>query len=324
MQLRGRAERRIVGIATLNRAGPEQLSFLANPRYLAFLAGTKAGAVILAPEHAAQCPVDCLISDQPYLCFARASQLFAPPSQRTAGVHPSAVLAATASIHPDAQIAANCVIGENVEIDAGVSIGAGTVIGDNCRIGRDSELFANVTLYQAVILGERVRIHSATVIGSDGFGYAPSQDGWVKIAQLGSVHIGNDVEIGACCAIDRGALDDTIIADGVIIDNQVQIAHNVQIGKNTAIAGCTGIAGSTRIGARCTIAGGVGILGHLEIADDVHITAMSLVNTSIHSAGSFSAGTTLMDSKSWRKSAVRFKQLEKIHARLLKLEKSQQ
>lgn len=148
------------------------------------------------------------------------------------------------------------------------------------------------------------------MIGSDGFGFANARGSWVKVPQLGAVTIGDDVEIGANTTIDRGTLDDTVIEDGVKLDNQIQVAHNVRIGAHTAIAGCTGIAGSARIGARCTIGGGVGIVGHTEIADDVHITGMSFVAHSIREPGLYSSGTPLEPNRDWRKNYARFHQLD--------------
>jgi UDP-3-O-[3-hydroxymyristoyl] glucosamine N-acyltransferase len=202
-------------------------------------------------------------------------------------------------------------------------VGAGCYIGDDVEIGEATELKPNVTIYQAVQIGQGCLIHSGSVIGADGFGFAPTAQGWLKIHQLGSVIIGNKVEIGANSCIDRGALDNTIIEDGVIIDNLVQIAHNVKIGRNTAIAGHTAIAGSTTIGSQCTIAGAVGIVGHLQIADKVHITAMSLVTSSITEPGSYSSGTAMSNTKDWRKNAARFRQLDELANRLQKLEREQ-
>ncbi len=312
------------GLATLQSASSLELSFFANPRYRQQLQNTRAGAVLVKPNFVAESPVACLISDNPYLMFAKASQLFdnRPPSKP--GLHPSAYVSSTATVAASASIGANCCIEDGVSIAADVVIGAACVIGENSVIGKGSRLCANVTVYHGICIGEQVVIHSAAVIGADGFGFAPNgSEGWVKIAQLGGVSIGNRVEIGAGTTIDRGALDDTLIGDGVIIDNQVQIAHNVVIGENTAIAGCTAVAGSTTIGANCTIAGAVGIIGHLQIADKVHVTAMSLVTKSIHQAGSYSSGTAMMETGDWRKSAVRFSQLDSLSKRLRQLEKEQ-
>lgn len=320
LTLQGDPQQHIIGLATLSKAGSQQLSFLDNAKYQQYLTETQAAAVIIHPDLAADCPVSCLLSEHPYLSYARASRLFERKPKTAMGVHPSAVVDDSAQISNTASIGPLCYIGLNTHISDGVVIGAGTAVGDHCRIDRETVLQSNVTLYQDVKVGENCIIHSGAVLGSDGFGFAASNKGWEKISQLGGVTIGNNVEIGAGTTIDRGALDDTIIEDGVIIDNLVQIAHNVYIGKNTAIAGCTGIAGSTSIGARCTIAGAVGITGHLSIADDVHITAMSLVTRSITEAGSYSSGTVVSDTRLWRKNAVRFGQLETLHRRVKQLE----
>lgn len=321
VELAGNGSQIIDGVGTLQSATGSQLSFLANPRYRKHLQQTLAGVVLLKPEFAAECPVPCLTTDDPYLAFARATQLFATQSQSNQGIHPSAFVSSEANVASGVHIGANCTIEAGASLASGVSIGAGCVVGERSVIGPGSRLHANVTLYHDVILGERVVVHSGAVIGSDGFGFAPSRDGWVKIAQLGTVRIGDCVEIGAGTTIDRGSIEDTIISDGVILDNQIQIAHNVSIGKNTAIAGCTAIAGSTTIGANCTIAGAVGIIGHLNIVDNVHITAMSLVTKSIRQAGSYSSGTAMMETDAWRKSAVRFSQLDGLSKRLHQLEK---
>jgi UDP-3-O-[3-hydroxymyristoyl] glucosamine N-acyltransferase len=324
VRLKGDESKEIMGIATLQSANPDQLSFLANPRYRYQLENSKAGAVLLKPEFADLCQGACLLTGDPYRAFARATQLFDTQPKREPGIHPSACVSTSAHIDGSASIGPNCTIEANVVIGAGVIVGAGCVIGENSFIGAVSRLYPNVTVYHGVTIGERVVIHSGVVIGSDGFGFAPSVDGWVKIAQLGGVCIGDRVEIGAGTTIDRGALDDTVIDDGVIIDNQVQIAHNVQIGKNTAIAGCSAVAGSTSIGANCTIAGAVGIVGHLKIADNVHITAMSLVTKSIDTPGSYSSGTAMMETGRWRRNAVRFSQLDELNKRMKELEQKQQ
>lgn len=311
----------ITGLATLASASQGQLSFLANPKYQKDLLGTKASAVIVSAEVAACCPTNALVAANPYLSYAQTSQLFDSRCVAQGSIHHSAVVSTTAKLAPNVSIAANAVIGEHVTIAANTSIGAGVVIGDYSVVGEDCLLHANVTVYHGVTLGDRVTLHSGCVIGSDGFGFAPSPTGYIKIAQLGGVKVGCDVEIGAGTTIDRGALDDTLIGNGVIIDNQVQVAHNVQVGDNTAIAGKAGIAGSTIIGKQCTLAGGVGLVGHITIADKVHITAHTVVSKSITKAGSYSSGTGMQETSAWRKSAVRITQLDDIAKRLQRLEK---
>ncbi len=323
VHLDGDPEVRVSGLSTLALAGPQQLSFLANSKYLAQLEQTRAAAVILRPEQAAQCPVACLLSDNPYLTFARATALFAGEVPPAPGVHPSAVVAPDARIDTEAAVGPNAVIEAGVTLGAGVIVGANVFIGADCHIGAGTRLHPGVVLYRGVRLGENCTIHSNAVLGADGFGFAPSVSGWQKIHQLGGVRIGDRVEVGACTTIDRGALEDTVVEDGAIIDNLVQIAHNCHIGKNTAIAGCTGLAGSTIIGANCTLAGGVGVVGHVEICDNVHITGMTMVTKSITEPGSYSSGTPMSSTRDWKRSAVRFNQLDSIQKRLAELEKRQ-
>ncbi len=311
----------INGLATLKKAKKGELGFLANPKYTGELKETQASAVIISPEMKKYCSVDALLMADPYVGYAKASRLFRrKPISKTGVIHPSAVIAKTANVHSSVHIGANAVIEDNVELSEGVTIGPGCVIGAESKIAEYSVIYANVSLYHEIKIGARCVIHSGVVIGADGFGFANDQGKWEKIAQLGSVHIGDDVDIGAGTTIDRGALDDTVIGDGVIIDNQVQIAHNVIIGDRTAIAGCTAIAGSTEIGKFCTIAGAVGIVGHLVIVDNVHITAMTLVTKSISCPGAYSSGTGMDEFESWKKNAVRFRKLDTLVRRVKKLE----
>lgn len=321
VELVGDASCNIAAVATLQTAGPGQISFLANSRYRRYLASTQASAVILRPEDSDACPVNALVSSNPYLTYARAATLLNPQVRQTAAIHLSAVVEPSAEIDPTAAIAANCYIAADACIGPGVQIGPGCAIGQGVSIGADSRLAANVSIADDVQIGQRALIHSGAVIGSDGFGFAPDQGEWFKVPQLGSVIIGDDVEIGANTTIDRGALGNTVIEEGVKLDNQIQVAHNVRIGAHTAIAGATGIAGSTSIGKRCQIGGAVVVVGHLTIADDVHITAMSLVTGSIKVSGLYSSGTPLAGNKQWRKNAVRFGQLDDMARRLRALEK---
>jgi UDP-3-O-[3-hydroxymyristoyl] glucosamine N-acyltransferase len=318
----GDPEAGIVTLATLSSAGAGELSFFANPRYLRQLQQTSAEAVLVRPEQVGDCPVAALVVDDPYLTFAKASQLFDWRSPVCPGIHGTAVIADSARLASGVEIGPYVVIGENVEIASGVSVGAGTVIGRDCQIGMGCRLEAHVTLYPNVILGEQVLIHSGAVLGSDGFGFARNQQGWEKICQLGGVVIGDRVEIGAGVTIDRGALDDTRIEAGVKLDNQIQIAHNVIVGRDSAIAGCTSVAGSTKIGERCTIAGMAGITGHLEIADDTHVTAMSLVSKSITRPGAYSSGTGLEPHQQWKRNVVRFRQLDDLARRVRRIEQA--
>lgn len=309
------------GLNTLQKAGAGEVAFLANAIYRRYLATTRATAVILSPEYRNECPVNALVTGNPYAAFARLTSWFSRVPHPASGIHSSALVAETAQVAASASIGPFCVISEGAVIGERSVLHSGVVIGEGSRVGDDCCLHSHVTLYHGVTLGNAVMVHSSAVIGADGFGFAPSAAGWIKIAQNGGVRIGNRVEIGAGTTIDRGAIEDTVIEDGVIIDNQVQIAHNVHIGRNTAIAGCTAVAGSTRIGANCTIAGAVGITGHLEITDGVHVTAMSLISKSIDRPGTYSSGTAMSATRDWRKNAVRFLQLDGLFRRVSDLEK---
>ena len=323
-ELRGDGNITIRGVAALQEAGADQVSFLANSGYQHHLKDSSAGAVIIVEALADQVPGAALVVKDPYLCFARTTQIFDNRPLPKPGVHPSAFVDDTARLGNDVYIGPKAVIGPGVEIGDRTEIGAGTVVGDNSIIGSDCVLNPNITIYHGVCIGNFVRVQSGTVIGGDGFGYAPNRGKWERIAQLGGVRIGNHVEIGANTCIDRGALGDTIIEDHVILDNLIQIAHNVKVGEGTAMAGCVGIAGSTEIGRNCTLAGGVGLAGHLKLTDGVHISGMTLVTNSILEPGAYASGTSHMPVHEWRRSAARFKQLDSMAKRLQKLEKSQE
>ncbi|SIS45868.1 UDP-3-O-(3-hydroxymyristoyl)glucosamine N-acyltransferase [Neptunomonas antarctica] len=320
-QLIGNGELTINALNTLECAVAGQLAFLANTKYLPQLAKTKATAVLVKAEFAKDLPCVAIVVDDPYLAFARLSRIFDWRVQPSPGIHDSAHISASAIIDVAAVISAGVVVGDHVIIESGVFVGANTVIGNRCKVGKNTRLEASAVLYDNVCIGEGCLIHSSVILGSDGFGFAPTPDGWVKIHQLGGVRIGNDVEIGAGTTIDRGALDHTYIHDGVKLDNQIQIAHNVVIGEQTAIAGCTAVAGSTKIGRRCTIAGLSGIVGHLTIADNTHVTAMTLISKSVTQPGQvLSSGTGQDAHRNWKKNVIRFKQLNEMAKRISKLE----
>lgn len=299
-------------LASLISASGQCLALYMGGRYEKQLSLTKAGCILLNTDDAKNYDGNKLIVDNPYLSYAKLSELFVDKTTGLLGIHSSAVIADDVVIGKNVVIGANAVIEENCQIHDNSSIGAGAYLGRGVIIGNNTAINPNVTIYHQVNIGDNCIFHSGCVIGADGFGFAPSSAGWQKIYQLGSVLIGNDVEVGANTTIDRGALDDTIIEDGVKIDNQVQIGHNVKLGRGTAIASKAAIAGSVTIGKRCTIAGLAGIAGHLSISDDVHITAMTMVSKSIPHAGSYSSGTKMTSTKEWRKNAVRFNQLDKL------------
>lgn len=320
-QVIGEPHYQICALASLKDAGANDLSFIANPAYRKYLATSGAGAVLIRPDMAPEFSGNKLVVKNPYLAYARLTDLFKYTGRAQHGVHPSVVVGTDCRLGKNVSIAANTVIGDGVELGDDVVIGPGCYVGDHCVIGAQTRISANVTIYHGVSIGTECLLHSGCVIGADGFGFAPHAGGWVKIQQLGGVIIGNRVEIGAATCIDRGALGDTILGNGVIIDNLVQIAHNVVIGDNTAIAAHTAIAGSTTIGCNCTIAGAVGIVGHISITDGVHITAMSMVSGSISESGSYSSGTALSPTNEWRRNAARFRQLDSLASRIKKLEK---
>ena len=300
-ELKGDAGRVISGLATLETATPDQLSFLANPKYRNQLAGTRAGAVILAVDSAAACPCDAIVTSQPYLYFARVSQWLSD-NVPAPGIHPAAVV--------------------HSPLPASVSIGANCTIGVDVEIGEDSVLYPGVTVYPGGRIGRRAIIHAGAVIGADGFGFAREATGeWVKIAQTGHVVIGDDVEIGANTTIDRGALEDTVIENGVKLDNQIQVGHNVRIGAHTAIAGCVGIAGSATIGARCTIGGAAVILGHLALADGVNVSAGTLVGKSIAQPGNYTGTVPFLPHDEWLKNFARLRHLDALTDKIRALEK---
>ena len=308
--LKGDPDIRVSRVGTLEHADGAAVTFLANPRYRRFLANTHAGAVVIEPKFADECPVPALLAANPYATYARIATHLHPARSLPAGRHPSAVIDPAAVIDASAAIGPNAVIEAGVRIAARAVIGPGSVVMTNAVVGADTRLVANVTLCEGVALGERCILHPGVVVGADGFGFAPEPEGWVKIPQVGAVRIGNDVEIGAKTTIDRGAIEDTVIGDGVKLDNQVHIAHNVQLGAHTVMAGQSGVAGSTVIGQRCMIGGQVGIGGQLTICDNVLVTGQSFVSTSIRKPGTYSSGLTVDEGARFRKNAARFHKLD--------------
>lgn len=318
---RGEGERSLVRVASLASADRQSLAFLSRTKFLSQLADTRAGAVILAAEHADEAPCPVLISDNPYATYARAAQLLHPPPVMSPGIQPGAHVDADAVVGDGVHVGARAVIEAGAEVDRGAVIGPGAFVGEGAHVGADTRLGANVVLAHGCRIGARGRVQPGAVIGSDGFGFARDGEEWIAIPQIGCVVIGDDVEIGANTTIDRGSLEDTVIGNGVILDNLIQIAHNVHVGDHSAMAGCVGIAGSAHIGRRCTIGGAASILGHLQIVDDVYVTAMSLVTKSITLAGTYSSGTPLEANSDWRRNAARFRQLDRMARRVAELER---
>ena len=319
---RGDDSVQVSGVGTLSGAGPSDASFLANPAYREALEHTRAAVVVMTAEAAESYAGNALISANPYADWARLIECLNPPPPPPSGIHASAVVADSAEIAASAWIGPQTFIGDGARLGERVRIGPGCVIDEDVVIGDDSLVHARVCIGGRARLGQRVIVHPGVVIGADGFGLAMDRGRWRKVAQVGSVRIGDDCEIGANTTIDRGAIDDTVLEDDVRIDNQVQIAHNVRIGAHSAIAGCVGIAGSTRIGRYCMIAGASGIAGHLEICDSVIITAMSTVLDSIDQPGEYGSGIPSRPHGRWKRLLVRLGQLDDWARRLKRIEQS--
>lgn len=309
-------------VATVEKALPDTITFLANERYLPHLKSTTAGAVIVGEALRGALVIPYIVAANPYSYFARVSALLNPEPEAAPGFHPSAVIHPTAVIGEGVEIGPCAVIEEGVVIAAHVRIGAGCYIGAHSSIGEHGHLYANVTIYKQCSIGARTIIHSGVVIGADGFGIAMDEGRWLKIPQIGGVSIGVDVEIGANTTIDRGAIEDTVIEDGVKLDNQIQIAHNVHIGAHTAIAACVGIAGSSRVGRYCRIGGASGIAGHLSISDQVEISAHTLVTKSITEPGTYTGAYPFEVNRDWRRNAASLRNLAELTERVRALEKA--
>ena len=320
LELEGDPDVELSSVASLREAGPGALSFLANPRYRRFLGTTRASAVVLDAATVADCPTAALITSNPYAAFARIAQLLYPTAAVTPGIHPTASIDPAAEVAADACIAAQAVVEAGAVIGARVLVGPASIVMAGARVGADTRLTSRVTLYPGVVVGERCVLHGGAVIGADGFGFAPDRDGYVKVPQVGSVRIGDDVEIGANTTVDRGAMEDTVIGEGVKLDNLVQVGHNVRIGAHTVVAGCVGISGSTSIGKRCMIGGAVGIVGHLDIGDDVAVSGFSMVTRSLQGPGMYSSGMPAVPADDWRRTVARLRRLEQLERRVARLE----
>jgi len=321
VSIKGNAEHLISGVATIEQAQPHHITFLVNTSYRKYLASTQAGAVILGEDDAALCPQIAIVSRNPYFTYSQVAAFFFQSMKGTGEKHFSAVIEPGSVIDPTVTVGPHCVIGKRVKIAAGVILGAHCVIGDDVEIGECSRLDANVTIYNQVKIGKRAVIASGVIIGSSGFGFANQNGAWYTVPQLGGVEIGDDVDIGANTAIDRGAIENTVIENGVKLDNLIQVAHNVKIGAHTIIAGCTAIAGSTTIGKHCMIGGGTCFAGHLQICDRTFITGMTAVTKSISEPGIYSSGIVgAVPNHEFRKNNARFHRLENLMQRVKTLE----
>ena len=321
-ELRGNPDLIVNRVGTLANAGSDAVTFLANPAYRPQLAATRAAVVILDERNSAACPVASLVHPQPYLIYARIAALLNPAPAAVAGIHASAVVASSARVAATAQVDPHVVIGAGCSIGEGATLGAGAMLGANVTIGPGTRIGPRVTLLDGVRVGARCIVHPGAVIGADGFGFAPDRGAWQKIPQLGTVVIGDDVEIGANTTIDRGTIDDTVIEDGVKLDNLVQIAHNVRIGAHTIMAALCGVAGSTKIGRRCMLGGGVVVVNALEICDDVLFTFAGVVTKSVDVPGTYSGHLPAEEAGRWRKNAARFRKLDSLAERLIAAERA--
>ena len=311
----GEVSEPITGVSTLDSAGPRQIAFLANPKYRSRLASTGAGAVIVGPGDRDAATIPRIVTDNPYAYYARTVTLFNPEAPARPGIHPTAQVDPAAVVAPSAEIGPYAVIGA-ARIGDGARIGAGSFVGERSVIGAGTRLHPRVTIYEGCMIGDRCILHSGVVVGADGFGMARAEGRWIKIPQVGSVVIGNDVEVGANTCIDRGALDDTVIEDGVKLDNLIQVGHNCRIGANTVIAGCTGISGSVTIGRDCMIGGGAGFVGHISICDGVTVSGMTFVTKSIRQPGTYTSGFPALPHAEWLKNAVHLRRLHTLASRI--------
>lgn len=321
-EVRGDPNQKIDGVAPLSSHLPHKIGFYLSTQYRTCLQNTTLSAVILTEKHLSDCPVTAIIATDPYLGFAKISQLLNPEAVEASGIHPTAIIHSEAHVESNVTIEPYVVIEADVTVEEGAVIGAYTYLGKGVTVGAKTHVWPHVTLYRGVHIGKHCTIHSGAVIGRDGFGFARDKEKWIKIPQLGSVILGDHVEVGANTTIDRGTLEDTQIGNHVILDNHIQLGHNVRIGDHTAIAGCVGIAGSTHIGKRCMIGGGSGINGHIEIADDVVLHANSQVGHSIRERGVYASHLMIQPAHEWKRTLFRFLNINAMNKRVNRLEKS--
>lgn len=312
-------------LAPLASAEPGDLSFLASPRHKQAAARTRASAVIVSPEFAQSVAAGAvrLIADDPLAHFARVARWYereVRAAAAPASIDPSAAISPGAALGARVRVGPNCVIEDGAVIGEDCAIGANTTLGRGVRVGAGSVLHANVVVYEDCAIGERCIVHSGTVIGSDGFGFALENGAWSKVPQLGAVRIGDDVEIGSNCSIDRGALEDTVIGNGCKLDNLIQIAHNVRVGEHTAIAACAGVAGSAVIGQRCTLGGAAVVLGHLSLCDDVHVSAATVISRSIRRPGTYTGMYPFDENAAWARNTALVRHLAELAKRVSALE----
>jgi UDP-3-O-[3-hydroxymyristoyl] glucosamine N-acyltransferase len=320
-ELRGDPAATVDSVASLSLAGPRSVTFLANPKYDSQLGETRAGAVILDAKSAAKSPVPVLIAANPHATYARVAMLLHPDPPLEPGVHPAATAHPGSQIAASAQVCAHAYVGEGARVGERCYLGPGVVVERGAEIGDDTRLIARVFVGHHVVFGRRCIVQPGAVVGGDGFGFAPEKRTWVKVPQLGSVRVGDDVEIGANTTIDRGALEDTVIEEGAKLDNLIMIAHNVRIGAHSALAACVAIAGSSVVGKRCVLAGRAGLSGHVELCDDVVVLGTSFISHSIDKPGVYSSALPSEEAGVWRRIVGRIKRLDSMAKRLRAVEK---
>jgi UDP-3-O-[3-hydroxymyristoyl] glucosamine N-acyltransferase len=312
----------VARVGTLENAGPDAIAFLSGARYRALLAGTRAGAVIVAPADAAATTRAKLVHANPYATYAKVAAILHPAAGAAAGIDATAHVDATAVVDATATIGPHAVVGARARIGARAVVAAGACVGDDALIGDGVHLHPNVTIYARCVIGPRTVVHAGAVIGADGFGMAQEDGRWIRIPQVGRVVVGADCDIGANTTIDRGAIDDTVIEDDVKLDNQIQIGHNCRIGAHTAIAGCTGIAGSARIGRNVQIGGAAMIGGHLAIPDNTVIAGATAVISTIKAPGMYNGSFPQMTQREWTYVASHVRRLRALADRVAELERA--
>lgn len=324
--MRGDGDVEITGLGSIDAAGPGEITYLSDHAMRGFLAGTRASAVIVSNGDVDACPTNALVVEDARLAFAFVSRLFEARPRPAPGVHPNAVVDPGAEVDSSACIAPGAVVEAGVVVGARVVLGAGVFVGEGAVIGDDTIIKAGAVVHHGVVIGQRCMIHACAVIGDDGFGFTQDQEKhWQGIAQVGAVRIGDDVRIGAHTAIDRGAINDTVIGNGVKIDNQCQIGHNVVIGDHTLICGKAGLSGSTQIGSHCVLAAAVGVGGghHVKICDHVYISAGTSVVQSINEPGLYSGGLAVHSTNArWKRNVLRFHELDDMAKRIARLERA--
>ena len=307
-------------VADITSGEQGSIVFVSNTKYTGHLKTTAASAVIITDKMLQVCDKPALVTDNPRAVFAKIALLLNPLPIVEPWISPHAVIADDAEVDSSARIEACVVIQSGASVGPGTWISPGCVLEKNVRIGANTRLFANVTIGEGCTVGDNNILHSGAVIGADGFGFVWDQDSYLKVPQLGSVHIGNDVEIGANTCIDRGAIGDTIVEEGVKLDNQIQLGHNDHIGEHTVMSGQSGAAGSVKIGSKCVIGGGVSIADNLEITDNVILAGRSNVAKSINEPGMYAAVIPVVEAGKWGRILGRIKQLDELAKRIKALE----